>query len=153
MKRSRIKLGAVALVCVALGVGVSAIASSAASTSTPASSHAARMHARARIGKLARGKLARRTVQGTFIVHSKSGWATVQFARGTVESVSGSQLTLAEGTKKATYKTVTLTLPSKVLVRDNGQKSTLSSVGQGQRALVVIAPRRAWVIAHTPKTP
>jgi hypothetical protein len=148
MKRSRIKLGAVALVCVALGVGISAIASSAASTSTPASSHAARMHARARIGKLAR-----RTVQGTFIVHSKSGWATVQFARGTVESVSGSQLTLAEGTKKATYKTVTLTLPSKVLVRDNGQKSTLSSVGQGQRALVVIAPRRAWVIAHTPKTP
>ncbi|HTX47492.1 MAG TPA: hypothetical protein VMD48_14515, partial [Solirubrobacteraceae bacterium] len=137
MKRSRIKVGAVALICVALGVGISAIASSAASTSPPASSHAGRMHARARIGKLAR-----RTVQGSFIVHSKTGWATVQFARGTVESVSGSQLTLAEGTRKATYKTVTLTLPSKVLVRDNGQKSTLSSVSQGQRALVVIAPRR-----------
>jgi hypothetical protein len=148
MKRSRIKLGAVALVCVALGVGISAIASSAASTSTPASPHAGRMQARARIGKLAR-----RTVQGTFIVHSRSGWATVQFARGTVESVSGSQLTLAEGTKTATYKTITLTLPSKVLVRDDGQKSTLSGVSQGQRALVVIAPRRAWVIAHTPKTP
>lgn len=148
MNRSRLKLGAVALVCVALGTGAGVIANSAASTSTPASSHAGRMHARARIGKLAR-----RTVQGTFIVHSKSGWATVQFARGTVESVSGNQLTLAEGTKKAAYKTVTLTLPSKVLVRDNGQKSTLSSVSQGQRALVIIAPRRAWVIAHTLKTP
>jgi hypothetical protein len=148
MKRSRLKLGAVALVCVAVGAGASAIASSSASTSTPAKAHAGHMRGGARIGKLAR-----RTVQGTFVVHSKTGWATVTFARGTVESVSGNQLTLAEGTKKATYKTVTLTLPSNVVVRDNRQRSTLSSVTKGQRALVLVAPKRALVIARTPKTP
>lgn len=152
MSKSRLKLGAVALVCVALGAGASAIASSSASTTAPAKAHtgrhAGRAATRARIGKLAR-----HTVQGTFVVHSKRGWVTVTFARGTVESVSGNQLTLAEGTKKATYKTVTLSLPSNVVVRDNRQRSTLSGVSRGQRALVLIAPRRAWVIAHTPKTP
>ena len=144
--RNRFKIGAVALVCVALGAGASAIASSSASTAAPAKAHAA--HARGRIGKLAR-----RTVQGTFVVHSKRGWANVTFARGTVESVSGNQLTLAEGTRKATYKTATVTLPSNVVVRDNRQQSSLAGLSHGQRALVLIAPRRAWVIARTPKTP
>ncbi len=150
MNRSRLKLGAVALVCVALGAGAGVIANSAASTSAPASaSHAGRLHARGRLGGLAR-----RTVSATLVVHTKQGFADVTIARGTVQSASGNQLTLAEGTKTATYKTVTLTLPSNVRVWDNGQRSTsLSAVSQGQRALVIVGPRRAWVIAHTPKTP
>ncbi len=151
MNRSRLKLGAVALVCIALGTGAGVIANSAASTPAHAG-HVARsggLRARARIGTLAR-----RTVSATLVVHTKRGFADVTFARGTVQSVSGDQLTLAEGTKTATYKTVTLTLPSKLRVWDNGQRATnLSAVSQGQRALVVVGPRRAWVVAHTPKTP
>ena len=147
MNRSRLKLGAVALVCVALGAGAGVIANSAASTPAGAA-HTGRVHTRGRLGGLAR-----RTVSGTLVVHSKRGFVDVTFARGTVQSVSGNQLTLAEGTKTATYKTVTLTLPSNVRVRDNGQLSSLDAVSQGQRALVLVAPKRAWVIAHTPKTP
>src|SRR4051812_49116255 len=42
----------------------------------------------------------------------QGGFQTVTFDRGTVESVSGDQLTIKEGTPKATYKTITLTIPS-----------------------------------------
>jgi hypothetical protein len=154
MKKSRLKLGAVALVCVALGAGAGVIANSAASTSTPASAaHAGRLHTRGLRARGRLGGLARRTVSATLVVHTKHGFADVSIARGTVQSVSGNQLTLAEGTKTATYKTVTLTLPSNLVVRDNRRVSSLDSVSQGQRALVIVAPQRAWVIAHTPKTP
>jgi hypothetical protein len=147
MKRSRLKLGAVALVCVALGVGAGAIANGAASTSTPAANATAH-HARLRLRTLIR-----RTAQANLVVHTQQGFVTVTIARGTVQSVSGNQLTLVEGTRKATYKTVTYTLPANVRVRDNRQPSTLSGVSDGQRALVIILPNRALVIARTPKTP
>jgi hypothetical protein len=75
-----------------------------------------------------------------------------RFERGTVRSVSGQQLTLAEGSTKATYKTVTLTIPADAHVSDNGQKSTLSSVTDGQRAVVVTGPQNTFVFAHTPRT-
>ncbi len=144
MKRSRLKLGAVALTCVALGVGAGAIANGAASTSAPAAKAPA-AHARLRLQAIIR-----RTAQANLIVHTKQGFVNVTIARGTVQSVSGNQLTLAEGTRKATYKTVTYTLPATVRVRDNRQRSTLSAVKPGQRALVVILPKRALVVARTP---
>ncbi len=147
MKRSRLKLGAVALLCVALGVGAGAIANGAASTSTPA------VKARGHHAHLGLRMLVRRTAQANLVVHTKQGFANVTVARGTVRSVSGHQLTLAEGTRKATYKTVTYTLPATVRVRDNRQRSTLSAVKPGQRALVVILPKRALVVARTPTTP
>lgn len=144
MNRSRLKLGAVALTCVALGVGAGAIANGAASTSTPAATAGAH---HVRLGLRA---LVRRTAQATLVVHTKQGFVNVTIARGTVQSVSGNQLTLAEGTRKATYKTVTYTLPATVRVRDNRQRSTLSAVKPGQRALVVMLPKRALVVARTP---
>ncbi|HWE34221.1 MAG TPA: hypothetical protein VG410_12095 [Solirubrobacteraceae bacterium] len=147
MKTSRLKLGAVALACVAVGVGAGAIANGAASTSAPATTHSAH---RARLGLRA---LVRRTAQANLVVHTKQGFVNVTVARGTVQSVSGNEVTLAEGTRKATYKTVTYTLPAAVRVRDNRQRSTLSAVKPGQRALVVMLPKRALVIARTPKTP
>jgi hypothetical protein len=39
------------------------------------------------------------------------------------------------------------------VVRDDKQKSSLSSVKAGQRVLVVTAPNRTLVIARTPRTP
>ena len=147
LSHSRLKLGAVALTCVALGVGAGAIANGAASTSTPAASVGAQ-HARLRLRAAVR-----HTVQANLVIHTKQGFANVTVARGTVQSVSGSQLTLAEGTRTATYKTVTYTLPSSVRVRDDRRPSTLAAVKSGQRALVVIGPKRALVIARTPKTP
>ena len=63
--------------------------------------------------------------------------------------MSGNQLVLGDGTKKATYKTVTLTIPATAHVRDNGAKASLGEVKSGQRAIVIQAPHGTWVIAHT----
>jgi len=82
-------------------------------------------------------------------VRTRSGFATVTFDRGTVNSVNGQQLTMTEGTAKATYKTVTLTIPSTARVRDNRQQVTLSDLKAGQRVIVVQAPKQAFVVAHT----
>jgi hypothetical protein len=140
------KLLLVAASCAALGAGASAIATAGAATNN--SAQAGKRHAaQVRPGR----RLAARAVHGDLIVATKSGFVSVTFDRGTVRSVSGQQLTLTEGTKRATYKTVTLTIPTTARVRDNRQKSTLADVKPGQRATVVTTPRATFVIAHTPR--
>jgi hypothetical protein len=144
----------VAVACLAIGAGASAIASAGASSGTNA--HAPRYELRAGRG-LARLRAEglrlapRRAVHGDLVVWTKNGFVTVTFDRGTVSSVTGQQLTINEGTKTATYKQVSLTIPTTAHVRDNGQQATLSQVKQGQRVIVVQAPNRTFVIAHTPR--
>ncbi len=144
-RHSRLLL--VAVCCIAVGGGISAIATAGAATSNP-SSHAAAKHA-----KQGRAGLRRllHAVQGSAVVRTADGFANVTFERGKVDSVSGQQLTITEGTPKATYKTVTVTVPAGAVVRDNRQKATLSDVKAGQRVLVLTAPKRTYVIARTPK--
>lgn len=146
--RKHMKLVLVAAACVTIGAAGSAIATAGAAGTgqTPAT-------ASGKTKQHARRLLARRAVHADVVVAAKSGFATVVLDRGIVQSVNGRQLTIREGTKKATYKTVTLTIPSSAKVRDNGQSSTLSSVHAGQRATVVQGPKRTWVVAHTVKTP
>jgi hypothetical protein len=148
------KLGAVAVSCAAIGAGASAIASAGASTSGSSSSSgssAAAKHPRAHGGRRA---LLRRAVDGNLVIATKGGYATVKFDRGTVKSVSGQQLTLAEGrARQAPYKTVTLTIPTSARVRDDRHQATLADVKSGQRATVIQAPKRTVVIARTPRTP
>jgi hypothetical protein len=140
-----LRLLTVGAACAAIGAGGSAIATAGASTpKVTTSAH------KKTVGTLR--KLARRTIAGDFVVATKSGFATVTIARGRVESVKGQQLTLVEGTPKMSYRTQTLTLPTTVRVRDNGEVSTLAQLSGGQRATVIIAPHRALVIAHTPKS-
>ncbi len=135
--------------CAAAGVGAGAVATAGASTA-----HSSSGATSAKAGQ-ARGHglraLERRAVHGTAVVHTKAGFVTVTYDRGVVDSVSGDQIQLTEGTPKATYKTVTLTVPSDVTVRDNGQKSTMSSITAGQRAIVVQLPTRTVVVARTPR--
>jgi hypothetical protein len=145
LKHSRLLL--VAVCCAALGAGASVIAGAGAATSTKAS---AKTHRSRTAGKRGLRGIARRTVHGEFVVHTKAGFRTVTVDRGVVDSVSGQQLKITEGAPKATYKTVTLTIPANALVRDDKQQSSLSSVKAGQRVLVVTAPKRTLVIARTP---
>ena len=128
--------------CAAAGAGAGAIATAGAATP----SHSSKSTRRAELRRLIR-----HTVAGSLVVHTKQGFVTVTVARGTVRSVSGQQLTLAEGTRKAVYRTVTLTLPTNTRVRDNRQKATLNQVQSGQRAVILVAPHRPLVVAHTPK--
>jgi hypothetical protein len=147
-RHSRLLL--VAACCVALGAGVSAIASAGAATSSSSSPSAAK-HAKG--GKAGKGGLRRltRAVQGSAVVRTKDGFSTLTFERGKVDSVNGSRLTLTEGTPKASYKAVTVTIPANAVVRDDRRKASLSDVKPGQRVLVLTAPKRTYVIARTPK--
>lgn len=147
--RRNARLLPAAICCVGLGAGVSAIASAGAATTS--SGHAAGIHKHVGFRGL-RGVTAR-AVHGDVVVHTTTGFATVTFDRGTVDSVNGRQLTIAEGTAKAPYKTVTLTIPAGARVRDDRKKATLSDVRPGQRVLVLAGPAHTFVIARTPRTP
>jgi hypothetical protein len=147
-RHSRIAL--VAISCIALGAGASAIASAGAATGATTGTSAPSAHQHAGRGKGLR-QLARRAVHADLVVATKQGFVTVTIDRGKVDSVSGQQLTIAEGTKKQTYKTVTLTIPSTAKVRDDRHAASLSSLSSGQRVLVIAAPKRTLVIARTPR--
>jgi len=142
--RTHLRLLTVGAACAALGAGASAIATAGAAgtTTTASSAKSAAKH------PAARRALERRAVQGDLVVATKTGFATVTFNRGFVQSVSGQQLTIREGTKKATYKTLTLTVPAGAKVRDNGQVASLGQLRAGQRVAVVQAPKRTVVIAR-----
>ena len=149
------RLLTVAIACVALGAGISAIASAGATTTKPATTRIAHAgaHGAARVGRRARlERLATRAVSVQAVIHTKAGFETVSAERGKVDSVSGQRLTLTEGTKSASYRTVTVTIPATARVRDDGQRASLSAVTAGQRVLVVQGPKRMFVIARTPKT-
>jgi hypothetical protein len=142
------RLLTVAVACVALGVGISAITSAGAASTKPST------HSAARHGRLGRGRgLVRRAVTGDIVVHTKRhGFQTVTFERGKVDSVSGASLTMTEGTPNASYRTVTLTIPTDARIHDDGSLTGLSSLTAGQRVLVVTAPQRTFVFARTPKS-
>jgi hypothetical protein len=60
---------------------------------------------------------------------------------------------VTDGTNKAGYKTITVTVAGGAVVRDNRKPAALSDLKPGQRVLVVQAPQRTYVVARTPKTP
>ncbi len=146
-----------AVCCIALGVGISAIATAGAATSSSAQATGAHVGQRGSAGVDRRGRraglrrLAARAVSGNVVVHTRQGFANVSFERGRVDTVSGRQLTITEGTRRASYKTVTVTIPAGAIVRDDHQTAALASVKPGQRVLILNAPRRTFVIAHTPR--
>jgi maltose-binding protein MalE len=148
-KHSRLLL--VGAACLALGAGASAIASAGATT-TSSSHPAAKKHSAAKRTAHLRGlrRYALRAVQGSVVVRDKTGFGTVTFDRGKVDSVNGRQLTITDGTAKANYKTTTVTVPADAVVRDDRQKASLSDLKAGQRVLVLVAPKRTLVVARTP---
>jgi hypothetical protein len=130
-----LKVVAIGVTCAAAGAGASAIATAGAASRAATTS----AHPRARAAVLARA------VHADVVVATKSD-------RGFVSSLSGRQLTIREGTKTRTYKTVTLTIPAGARVRDNGKAATLGQLTDGQRVSVLRGPRRTTVVARTPRT-
>jgi len=146
-KHSRLVL--VGVCCVALGAGASAIASAGASTGSSGKAPQQSGMRGLRAGGLRR--LAKRAVHGDLVIATKKGFVTASFDRGRIQAVNGQQLTITEGTKRASYKTVTLTIPPTARVRDNRQKASMSALKDGQRVIVIQAPKRTFVIARTPE--
>ncbi|MGO9751421.1 MAG: hypothetical protein ACLP8S_26625 [Solirubrobacteraceae bacterium] len=150
--RNHWKLGAVALSGLAIGAGASAITSAGAATSTRAAMGPSVTQPGRSAGITLR-RLAARTVAGDLTVETKAGFVTVTFERGFVQSVNGQQLTMTEGTRKATYQTVTITIPTTARVVDNGKASTLATLSSGQHVLVIQGPKQTLVRARTARTP
>jgi hypothetical protein len=98
-------------------------ASTTASTSTTAASATAR-HARWALGRLRRLG----GVDGEFTFHAKTGFRTLAFERGTIASVSGSNVVIkaADGT---TWTWVTV---SDTVVRQGGKKTATSALSPGE---------------------
>jgi hypothetical protein len=67
-------------------------------------------------------------VDGQFTFHNKTGFHTLAFERGTIQSVSGSDVVVraADGT------TWTWLIVSNTVVRENGSKTTSSALSAGQ---------------------
>jgi hypothetical protein len=139
LTHTRLKQLAIGAICASAGVGAGAIATAGAAPTASAT------HPHARRGLLARA------VHGDVVLATAHGFATATFDRGFVQSVSGRQLTLREGTRRRTYRTVTLTIPAGARVRDNGKPATLGQLSPGQRVRVLRGPRQTAVIARTPR--
>src|SRR3954453_10918302 len=88
-------------------------------------------------------------VHAEAVVPTRSGdFATVVFDRGTVKDVSGDQLTVTEGTKDATYKTETFTVPDGAKIRRWGtDDAKLSDLQTGDRVAVIRTPKKYFVLA------
>jgi hypothetical protein len=169
MKRSTIvRTGAVGAVC-ALAGSAAGIAASSASTphKTPGVPLARRLMFKA--GPLAGavpglgfvipgGGPAGPAVHSEAVVpNEKGGFDTITMDRGTYSSLSGDQLTITEGTKTATYKTVTLTIPTNATVRRNDAAAHLSDIKSGDTVMVAQSPQGTVVDArdaqHTEQMP
>jgi hypothetical protein len=88
-------------------------------------------------------------VHSEMVVPTKSGddFETVTQDNGTVKSVSGDQLTITEGTDKATYKTATLTIPGDANVIRNGEKASLGELQAGDDVHVSQSSEGTFVYA------
>jgi hypothetical protein len=144
-------LGGAVAACAALGAAGAYVGDAASSPSTSSAASAGTSAPAGHNGKR-RGPLGRlrRAVHADLVVPAKGGkFVDVTLDRGVVQQVSSSSITLKEGTKTATYKTVTVELPSTVAVRIDRKAGKLSDVKAGQHALVVKGPKRTRVIARS----
>jgi hypothetical protein len=93
-------------------------------------------------------------VDGTVVFHNKTGFHTLSFERGTVQSASGSDVVI----KAPDGTTWTWLIVSDTVVRKNGAKTTTSALSPGELVFaggpVVSGARDArLVIVRTPGTP
>jgi hypothetical protein len=88
-------------------------------------------------------------VHSEMVVPTKSGddFETITQDSGKLQSASSDQLTIVEGTDEATYKTVTLDIPSDATVIRNGKKAELGDLQEGDQVHVSQAPEKTFVYA------
>jgi len=84
----------------------------------------------------------------TVLPNDKGGFDTITLDQGRFASLSGDQLTITEGTTRATYKKATLTIPSGATVRRNDEKAQLSDLKARDSVLVAQSPDGTVVDAH-----
>jgi len=92
-------------------------------------------------------------VDGTATFHNKTGFHTISFQRGTIQSVSGGDVVV----KSADGTTWTWHIVSDTVVRHNGSKTTTSALSAGETVFaggpVVSGTRDARLIVIRPDRP
>jgi hypothetical protein len=151
-----IRMGAVGAVCALVG-GAAGIAASSASPPTPTkAAGASAVIVQGPGPQLGLGPLADAAgppVHSENVVPNKQGgFDTVTMDRGSFPSLSGEKLTITEGTKTATYRTLTLTIPGASVTR-NGQAAKLSDLRSGDTVMVAQSPQGTDVAAHDAQHP
>jgi hypothetical protein len=81
-----------------------------------------------------------------------TGFDTVTMDNGKFKSLSGNQLTITEGTDKAVYKDVTITVPDGSKVYRNHDAAQLSDLKDGDQVRVAQAPSGTFVAAEDAAT-
>jgi hypothetical protein len=142
--RAGLVAGACALVGAAGGIAGSAAAPSQSTNTTTNGKQERGPHFGMRMG-LGGGP----AVHAELVVPNRdgNGFETVTLDNGTVKSVDGDQLTITEGTQSATYKDVTLTIPSGAKVQRNFAAAQLSDLKAGDRVHVSSSPEGTFVFA------
>src|SRR5262249_59484332 len=87
------------------------------------------------------------------VPNKTGGFDTVTMDRGSFSSLSGEKLTITEGTKTATYKTLTMTIPSGASVTRNGEAAKLSDLKSGDTVMVAQSPNGTAAAAHDEQHP
>jgi hypothetical protein len=144
--RGGLVVGACALVGAIGGIAGSAAAPSASQTQTTTNGHKGWGPGRGGRPGFAGGGPA---VHAELVVPNKdgNGFITVTMDSGKVKSSSGDQLTITEGTDKATYKDATLTIPSTATVRRNFADAKLSDLKDGDQVHVSQSSEGTFVFA------
>ena len=158
MQRSTImRMSAVGAVCALAGAtagiaGSSASSSKPTKTALPWAAIAGSPGPLMWVGALA-GAAGPPVHSDAVVPNEKGGFDTVTMDRGSFSSLSGDQLTITEGTKSATYKTVTLTIPSSATVTRNGEAAKLSDLKSGDTVMVMQSPKATVVAANDAQHP
>jgi hypothetical protein len=133
---------ATGVACALAGAGAGAIINASATTAP------AKTAKTAKAGKQAGGPL-RRAVHAEIVIAGRDGsFPTVTIDRGTLRSVTGDALTLTEGTKRATYKTVTVSVGGQAVVKLDRKASSLGALKPGDKVAIVQGPKRTVVRAR-----
>ena len=136
MSHSRtLKRGAAAGLCVLVGA-TAGIASGSAATAKKSSTKAKTSQSSSTApGRPHVGRPGGPSVHEESVVLNKAGTAFITRTEdsGVVVSVSGSDVTIKEGTATVTYKTVTISVPSGATVVRNGAAATLADLKAGDR--------------------
>ena len=139
MNKQRTKIFAVALACGAIGAAAGIAGGVAAPAQKAAHAHARAAHAQGdRIGGLPPFGPGGMEVHEEAVVLNKAGngFITVTADNGSVQTVSGDQLTIKEGVGSVTYKTVTLTIGANAAVTRNFKTASLSDLQSGDHVHV-----------------
>jgi hypothetical protein len=150
MKRSTVlRTSAVGALCAVAGGAAGIAGTSASSSRTPGAANFGHRHGFLGFGAGPLADAAGPPVHSDAVVPNKSGgFDTITMDRGSFSSLSGDKLTITEGTKTATYKTVTLTIPPGATIRRNDQKAQLPDLKAGDEVTVLQNPKATIVLAR-----